>query len=424
MANEKLAARYDIGMNYLDSDDRREQRHGVEIIGELAIDDYGPAQETLGELYRMGNHVPQNEKKALYWLDQAVQNGQVSALVEIGKVYLYNDADDAKAVSFVREAAGKGDWNGELCLGDCYYYGYGIEEDEFEAAKWYRKAAEQGQPYAQFNLGRMLLRGEGPRQDEGEGIQLITEAAEYGRADAQDFLGDYYNYRKNDADKAVDWYLKAAKQGVANAQTELGLLCHSGEGVKQDDELAVQCFTDAADQGDARAMYYLSQCYMNGVGVAEDFDKGWDLLTKAADKGNINALNDLGDRYMSAADDDETSKKDQAEFYETAAQCFMDAAKQDDARAIWRLGWMHIRGQYFATNEKEGFALFMKAAKDDFSPAQVAVGICYVEGIGVERNKNEAIYWYKRAADQGNEEAVKYLEDISPSDAAYYKRRR
>lgn len=33
-------------------------------------------------------------------------------------------------------------------LGDCYYYGLGVEQNYEEAVKWYRKSAEQGNEYA------------------------------------------------------------------------------------------------------------------------------------------------------------------------------------------------------------------------------------------------------------------------------------
>ncbi len=45
---------------------------------------------------------------------------------------------------YLLDLAVKGDKDAQYKLGDKYYYGSGVEEDEAEAVKWYRKAAKQG----------------------------------------------------------------------------------------------------------------------------------------------------------------------------------------------------------------------------------------------------------------------------------------
>src|SRR5689334_1073322 len=37
-------------------------------------------------------------------------------------------------------------------LGNCYYYGFGVEKDFKEAVKWFQLSAEQGNSYAQILL--------------------------------------------------------------------------------------------------------------------------------------------------------------------------------------------------------------------------------------------------------------------------------
>ena len=55
---------------------------------------------------------------------------------------------------------------------------------------------------------------------------------------------------QNDA-TAVEWYRKAAGQGYANAQCNLGVMYAKGCGVLQNDATAVEWFRKAAEQGDA-----------------------------------------------------------------------------------------------------------------------------------------------------------------------------
>jgi hypothetical protein len=68
----------------------------------------------------------------------------------------------------------------------------------------------------------------------------------------------------------VRWYRKAADQGDADAQNNLGAMYGNGEGVAKDDAEAVKWFRKAADQGNASAQLNLGMRYDNGWGVAEN----------------------------------------------------------------------------------------------------------------------------------------------------------
>jgi len=62
---------------------------------------------------------------------------------------------------------------------------------------------------------------------------------------------------------------------------------------------------------------------------------------------------------------------------------------------------------------------FRKSAAQGFSEAQFMLGKCYLAGNGVEKNKEEAIKWWKVASDQGNKEAEAELSkhDNNPHSA-------
>jgi len=59
--------------------------------------------------------------------------------------------------------------------------------------------------------------------------------------------------------EAVVWYRKAADQGYADGQFNLGLMYRTGRGVPQDDVEAVVWCRKAADQGHAQAETCLGQ---------------------------------------------------------------------------------------------------------------------------------------------------------------------
>lgn len=76
---------------------------------------------------------------------------------------------------------------------------------------------------------------------------------------------------------------KLAEQGDADAQWNLGVRCHTGEGVPQDDVQAVQWFQRAAEQGHVVAQATLGAYYWAGRGVPQDLSKAyfWSVLALA-----------------------------------------------------------------------------------------------------------------------------------------------
>lgn len=71
---------------------------------------------------------------------------------------------EEEAVKWYLKAAQQGDADAQCCLGDCYQYGDGVEENEEEAIKWYRLAAEQGNEDARACLSDRLEESEVERE--------------------------------------------------------------------------------------------------------------------------------------------------------------------------------------------------------------------------------------------------------------------
>lgn len=67
------------------------------------------------------------------------------------------------------------------------------------------------------------------------------------------------------------WFQKAAEQGSADAQLNLGLFYGKGIGVELDYVKAVSWYRIAAEQGFAAAQCSLANCHYNGRGVAQDY---------------------------------------------------------------------------------------------------------------------------------------------------------
>jgi hypothetical protein len=88
-----------------------------------------------------------------------------------------------------------------------------------------------------------------------------------------------------DDKEAVKWLRKAADQGYAKAQLNLGVMYANGEGVPEDDKEAVKWYRMAAEQGDADAQFSLAGMYAKGEGVPEDFVEAYKWCNLAAAQG-------------------------------------------------------------------------------------------------------------------------------------------
>ncbi len=90
---------------------------------------------------------------------------------------------------------------------------------------------------------------------------------------------------------------KAAEQGDAAAQWQLGACYTFGQGVPQDHAEAVRCFRQAAEQGHVKAQYCLAVAYDVGRGVPQDKPQAATWFRKAAEQGNPQAQHSLGQCY-------------------------------------------------------------------------------------------------------------------------------
>jgi TPR repeat protein len=86
--------------------------------------------------------------------------------------------------------------------------------------------------------------------------------------------------------EAVRWFRKAAEQGLASAQSNLGAMYHEGQGVVQDYAEAIRWFREAAEQGDAAAQFNLGNMYHDGKGVPQDYVQAHMWVNLAASRSS------------------------------------------------------------------------------------------------------------------------------------------
>jgi TPR repeat protein len=63
-------------------------------------------------------------------------------------------------------------------------------------------------------------------------------------------------------------------------------------------------------------------------------------------------------------------------------------------------------------DQQEAVKWYKKAAEQGDAGAQYNLAWCYRDGAGVKKDEKEAVKWYTKAAEQNYEEAKKALERI------------
>lgn len=156
--------------------------------------------------------------------------------------------------------------------------------DYAKAATFFKMLADKGNVLAQFYLGKMHFKGQHVHQSDSEGLQWYLLAAEQGYAAAQYELGNIYSQGRiapRDIPKALRWYRAAAQQNYPWATLQLGLMSEHGQGMLQDDRESVRLYRIAAAEGNPVAQRNLGVLYGMGQGVAEDYIAAYMWITLA-----------------------------------------------------------------------------------------------------------------------------------------------
>ena len=140
-----------------------------------------------------------------------------------------------------------------------------------------------------------------------------------------DWEKGYAAYKGGDYATALREWEPLAIQGDADAQTNLGVMYHRGDGVPQNDKTAVKWWKLAAEQGHADAQYKLGLLHEIGLGVPPDKKTAVKWCRRAAKQGHADAQTYLGNAY---SDGKGVPKNDK-----TALKWYRLAARQGNADA-------------------------------------------------------------------------------------------
>jgi hypothetical protein len=161
--------------------------------------------------------------------------------------------------------------------------------------------------------------------------------------------------------------------GVPEAQHDLAAIYTAGRGgVTQNFEKAALWFREAADEGIANASYNLGVLYHQGLGVERNIDHALYWYRESAKLGHPEAQYNLGIAYIEGIGTDYNA--------EIAAAFFESSANQGVVEAAYNLGLIHENAL-----------------------------------IGKNSKQEDALLWYKIAADGGSTDAKSALQALASS---------
>ena len=244
------------------------------------------------------------------------------------------------------------------------------------------------------------------------------KAAEQGDADAQYNLGLLYYLGDGvplDAGQAVLLWRNAAEQGHAVAQRLLAIQYHYGNGVPEEDGQAVRWFRKAAEQGDVSAQFLLGDLYYVGMGVPRDVGQTVFWVRKAAEEGYASAQHLLGVLYEVG----DGTPRDGVQ----AERWLRKAAEQGYAPALSSLGRLYASGLSRIQDTVQSEIWYRKFRELTNPRAQSELDFLYELGKGAPKDADQAMTWYRKAAEQRDADAqynlglLYYLGDDVPQDS-------
>lgn len=238
----------------------------------------------------------------------------------------------------------------------------------------------------------------------------ILQQAELGNAEAQAEVGfcHFWGHKVENIDyvEAIKWFKKSADQNCAYGQYWMQRCLSEGLGIERNKSLrkeyadkAFQWFTKEADQTNAKVQLYIGYCYQEGAGTNVNAKSAFDWYKKSAEQGFADAEYCLAICYASGFGTDQNGDE--------YAKWTRSAAEHGNAPS--QFNWASILAAGYANegnpNYEEAVVWFKKAAEQGHTGAQLALANCYESGCGVSQSEQEAILWYQKAADRGNIEA-------------------
>jgi TPR repeat protein len=282
---------------------------------------------------------------------------------------------------------------------------------------WHREPSLRGGSSVeqQVDRGKALYRDKNYKAASA----ILKEAAENGSGEAADYLGIMSEFGLGvspDCATAMKWFQSGSKLKSSSSINHLALLFEHGCGTKVNNDEAKRQFERAASLGSVEAIDNLGWMYVNNLGVETDYKKAMEYFRRAADGQDADAMNNIGWLYENGWG---VSKPD----FPEAMRWYKKSAAGNSTLGMNSLGWMYERGLGLAKPDyHQAMYWFNRAAELarglGSSWAMNNIGDMYEKGRWGAPNKDQAIAWYQKSANNGFVLAQSNLERLGIKNTA------
>ena len=334
----------------------------------------------------------------------------------IGKMFCYGlgtEQNYQKAFEWFERSAKQKNKFAQFSLANLYYYGSGIEKDLSQAFLWYQRSSSQGQPYAAYSIAQMYRYGEYVTKDNDTAQRYYKQALSgFLKIESDDMANDDLFYKlgqmfnlglgtDSDVTKAIEYFRRSAEMNNKNGLFEYGKALLTGEHIPQDTDSAVKLLEKAVKLKNSNAKRFLALEYISGEHLEQDIEKGIALLTECADSGDVIACYRLGKIYLQG--EIMPQNLDKAEKYLLLAE--------DSEYTQYALAKLYLQEEKYDIQKAVDY---FENGADKNHWASYQLGRIYLFGAkDIERDKEKAIEWFTKSANDGNEYAQAMLDNIS-----------
>jgi uncharacterized protein len=369
------------------------------------------------------------------WYEFAAQGGEAWAMVSLALLYqegTLGQTNPAKAFAWFKLAAEKGKHVlGWANLAICYQNGIGAAKDPEKAATIFKAHCDED---IVCYLGTIGQCPESPLTSERELALNQIWANQKNDPHAQFLLGQRYQAGwgvKIDLFEAADCFEKAAAGGLIRAFYQLGLLYefnHEGLGIgsAQAADKVLEYYLKGAKAGDANAMAnfaryirhplgYRDPVGTNDVGMNEDQAAAIYERCLQIDPKQVGAHNDLALIYWNRCLQHASGYGRNGGFSELKEKMllhFREGDRLGSPQAAFNLGILAYEGKLVDRNFQEAYLHFETAAERGYTEAHWMLGQMHENGEGVPVTYREAAYHYRLAALGGSLPALRRLADF------------
>ena len=380
----------------------------------------------LGKLYSTDKLGERNEEMSIAKYTQALQgflqiepnSKKLKPYVQyrIGKMFCYGlgtEQDYEKAFEWFERSAKQKNKFAQFSLANLYYYGSGVEKDLSQAFLWYQRSSSQGQPYAAYSIAQMYRYGEYVTKDNDTAQRYYKQALSgFLKIESDDMANDDFFYKlgqmfklglgtNSDVTKAIEYFKRSAEMNNKNGLFEYGKALLIGEHIPQDTDSAVKLLEKAVKLKNSNAKRFLALEYISGEHLEQDIEKGITLLTECADSRDVIACYRLGKIYLQG--EIMSQNLDKAEKYLLLAA--------DNEYTQYALAKLYLQEEKYDIQKAVNY---FENCADKNHLASYQLGRIYLFGAaGLTKDKGQAIEWFTKSANDGNECAQAMLDNIS-----------